>query len=178
MTGLVEALARSRLLPLVSPTSADEARRVLDERRPAVLEVALRHERALDALRAVAGSPDVLVGAGTVVTPAQVDLVVDAGAAFVVSPGFRPEVVERCLELGVDVLPGIATPGEVMGAVGLGLDTLKLFPAEVLGGVRYVDALAGPFPDVRLVPSGGVTEELAPAYLDRPNVLAVSRSLR
>jgi 2-dehydro-3-deoxyphosphogluconate aldolase/(4S)-4-hydroxy-2-oxoglutarate aldolase len=119
----------------------------------------------------------VLVGAGTVTTPAQVDRVVEAGAAFVVTPGFRPAVVERCLALGVDVLPGVATAGEIMGALDLGVDVVKLFPAEVLGGVALVDALAGPFPGVRLVPSGGVTAERAPDYLARPSVLAVSRSV-
>ena len=119
-------------------------------------------------------SPDLLSGGGGGGAAA----VVSAGAVFVVTPGFRPDVVERCLELGLDVLPGVATAGELMGALALGLDTVKLFPAEVLGGVAMVDALAGPFPDVRLVPSGGVTSQRAAAYLERPTVLAVSQSLQ
>jgi 2-dehydro-3-deoxyphosphogluconate aldolase/(4S)-4-hydroxy-2-oxoglutarate aldolase len=175
---LTDALAVSRLLPLVAPTMVDEARRAVDRVEGGVLEIALRHDCAIAALGAVAASPGVLVGAGTVRTVDQVDHVADAGAVFVVTPGFRPDVVERCLELGLDVLPGVATAGELMGALALGLDTVKLFPAEVLGGVAMVDALAGPFPDVRLVPSGGVTSQRAAAYLERPTVLAVSRSLQ
>jgi 2-dehydro-3-deoxyphosphogluconate aldolase/(4S)-4-hydroxy-2-oxoglutarate aldolase len=177
MSGLLDALARDRLLPLAVPAGPDEARRVVDTLEVGVLEIGLRREGALGALRAVAGHDRVLVGAGTVTTPAQVDRVVEAGAAFVVTPGFRPAVVERCLALGVDVLPGVATAGEIMGALDLGVDVVKLFPAEVLGGVALVDALAGPFPGVRLVPSGGVTAERAPDYLARPSVLAVSRSV-
>jgi 2-dehydro-3-deoxyphosphogluconate aldolase/(4S)-4-hydroxy-2-oxoglutarate aldolase len=177
VTRLEDALVRSRLLPLAVPASADEARRLVDGLDGGVLEIALRRDEALEALAAVTGRADVLVGAGTVRTVDQVDRVADAGAAFVVTPGFRPEIVERCLELGLDVLPGVATAGEVMGALGLGVDTVKLFPAEVLGGVALVAALAGPFPDVRMVPSGGVTAERAAAYLELPTVLAVSRSL-
>jgi 2-dehydro-3-deoxyphosphogluconate aldolase / (4S)-4-hydroxy-2-oxoglutarate aldolase len=178
MSRLSDVLARERLLPLAVPTGPEEARRLLDRAEVGVLEIALRNDGALEALRAVTGDPDVLIGAGTVTTPAQVDAVVDAGAAFVVTPGFLPAVVERCLDHGVDVLPGVATAGEVMGALALGLDTVKLFPAEVLGGLAMVDALAGPFPQVRLVASGGVTAEKAADYLARPTVLAVSRSLR
>jgi 2-dehydro-3-deoxyphosphogluconate aldolase/(4S)-4-hydroxy-2-oxoglutarate aldolase len=119
----------------------------------------------------------VLVGAGTVLTADQVDQAVEAGAAFIVTPGFSPAVVVRCLVLGVPVLPGVGSAGEVMAALEHGLDVVKLFPAALLGGPAMVDALAGPFPGVRLVPSGGVTAETAPDYLARPTVLAVSRSV-
>nr|WP_246416270.1 bifunctional 4-hydroxy-2-oxoglutarate aldolase/2-dehydro-3-deoxy-phosphogluconate aldolase [Nocardioides luti] len=141
-----------------------------------LVEVTLRSAAGLPGLALVAGRTDVLVGAGTVLTVAQVDAVVAAGAAYVVTPGFSPAVVERCLELGVPVLPGVATPGEVMAALALGLDTVKLFPARELGGPAMVDALRGPFPGLRVVPSGGITRDVAPDYLRRPGVLAVSGS--
>jgi 2-dehydro-3-deoxyphosphogluconate aldolase/(4S)-4-hydroxy-2-oxoglutarate aldolase len=178
---LHDALARERFLPLAVFSSTADTPAAVDEMVASgigVVEIGLRSTVAVDAISLVAGRADILVGAGTVTTLAQVEEVVDAGARFVVTPGFRPEVVERCLELGLDVLPGVATPGEVMGALALGITTVKLFPAAVLGGVATVDALAGAFPHVRLVPSGGITAELRPQYLARPNVLAVSGSWR
>jgi 2-dehydro-3-deoxyphosphogluconate aldolase/(4S)-4-hydroxy-2-oxoglutarate aldolase len=178
---LYDVLARERFLPLAVLSSTADTPAAVDEMLASgigVVEIGLRSAVAVDVIRAVVGNDAILVGAGTVTTPAQVDEVADAGAAFVVTPGFRPEVVERCLELGLDVLPGAATPGEIMGALALGITTVKLFPAAVLGAVAMVDALAGPFPQVRLVPSGGITAELAPQYLARPNVLAVSGSWR
>ena len=177
MTPFLETLARERLLPLASPASVDDARRAVDTVGSGLLEIALRRPGGLEALRAVAATPGVLVGAGTVLSAEQVDAVVDAGAAFVVTPGFSASVVDRCLVLGVPVLPGVSSAGEVMAALDLGVDVVKLFPAALLGGPAMADALAGPFPGVRLVPSGGVTAETAPDYLARPNVLAVSRSV-
>jgi 2-dehydro-3-deoxyphosphogluconate aldolase/(4S)-4-hydroxy-2-oxoglutarate aldolase len=178
MNDFLELLARDRALPLHVPCSADDAAGAVRRAQEAglgLLEVALRTPEAEDALASVATGP-VLVGAGTVLDVAQVERVVGLGAAFVVTPGFHRPVVERCLELGVPVLPGAATPGEVMAALALGLTTLKLFPARELGGPAYVRALAGPFPHVRLVPSGGVTREDAGDYLALDAVVAVSGS--
>jgi 2-dehydro-3-deoxyphosphogluconate aldolase/(4S)-4-hydroxy-2-oxoglutarate aldolase len=138
------------------------------------VEITLRTDAGLEALSTVAGRADVVVGAGTVTSTSQVDRVVAAGARFVVTPGFDRAVVERCLHHGVPVLPGVATPGEVMAAMGLGIDVVKVFPAGLLGGPPFADALAGPFPRLRIVPSGGVTRENAAGYLAKPNVLAVS----
>jgi 2-dehydro-3-deoxyphosphogluconate aldolase/(4S)-4-hydroxy-2-oxoglutarate aldolase len=178
VTGFLDRLARDRALPLLTPTAADDAVAAADrvaEAGLSTLEVALRTDLALTALTRAAAGP-VLVGAGTVRRAEQVDRVVDAGAGFVVTPGFHAPVIERCLELGVPVLPGIATPGEAMAALDLGLDAAKLFPAAQLGGPAAVRALAGPFPDLRLVPSGGVTRAGAEEYLALPTVLAVSGS--
>ncbi|MBZ5740973.1 bifunctional 4-hydroxy-2-oxoglutarate aldolase/2-dehydro-3-deoxy-phosphogluconate aldolase [Nocardioides mangrovi] len=178
---LLDVLARERFLPLAVVGHAAEAPALVDEIAAAghgLVEIALRTDAAVEAIAGVGGRTDVLVGAGTVTTTEQVDAVVDAGARFVVTPGFRADVVARCLDRGVDVLPGVATPGEVMAAVAVGLSTVKLFPAAVLGGPAMVDALAGPFPDVRVVPSGGITPDLVPVYLERPTVLAVSGSWR
>ena len=110
-------------------------------------------------------------------TADQVDAVAEAGARFVVTPGFSASVVLRCQELGIPVLPGVSSATEVMAALDLGIDVVKLFPAALLGGPAMADALAGPFPGVRLVASGGVSVQTAPDYLSRPNVVAISRSI-
>lgn len=176
---LREALARHRLLPVLTVSGADAGRSVAEALAAGglpVAEVTLRVEGALEALAAMAGRGDLLVGAGTVTTSAQVDAVVDAGAAFVVSPGFAPEVAERCRDRGVEHLPGVATPSEVMRALAHGLRTLKLFPAGLLGGPAAVRALAAPFPEVTFVPTGGVGAEQVGDYLADPAVTAVGGS--
>jgi 2-dehydro-3-deoxyphosphogluconate aldolase/(4S)-4-hydroxy-2-oxoglutarate aldolase len=139
-------------------------------------EITLRTAAGLDAIAAIRELPDFTVGAGTVLTPDDVDRVADAGARFVVSPGLAEDVVARALERGLDVVPGVATATEVQRAVRLGLDHLKLFPAGPLGGLGMIGALAGPFPDVRFLPSGGVSAANAADYLASPHVFAVSGS--
>ena len=141
-----------------------------------LLEVTLRTDEAIDAIRAISGMPDVVVGAGTVINADQVDRAADAGARYIVSPGLSAEVVERSAEHGLLCLPGVATPSEIMRALALGLDLVKMFPAETLGGVSALKAFAGPFPQVRFVPTGGITASSAPDYLALPAVLAVGGS--
>ena len=139
-------------------------------------EITLRTDAGPAAIAAASAVADFIVGAGTVLTPDDVDRVVDAGARFVVSPGLAEDVVERAIEHGLEVIPGVATATEVQRALRLGLSRLKLFPAGPLGGIAAVRALAGPFPDVRFLPSGGVTAENAGEYLASPSVFAVSGS--
>src|SRR4029079_17371763 len=141
-----------------------------------VAEVTFRTAIAVDAINRIAGDTDVLVGAGTVVRPEQVDEAVAAGARFIVTPGLSPGVVERCRELDVPVIPGVATATEVIAALDQRLDLLKLFPAEAVGGVALLKALRGPFPDVRFVPTGGITAANAASYLALPSVAAVGGS--
>jgi 2-dehydro-3-deoxyphosphogluconate aldolase/(4S)-4-hydroxy-2-oxoglutarate aldolase len=141
-----------------------------------VAEVTLRTAVAAEAIAMIAAETDVLVGAGTVVRPDQVDEAVAAGARFIVTPGLSGRVVERCRELDVLVIPGVATATEVIAALDLGLDLLKLFPAEAAGGVPLLRALRGPFPDVRFVPTGGVSAANAASYLALPSVAAVGGS--
>jgi 2-dehydro-3-deoxyphosphogluconate aldolase / (4S)-4-hydroxy-2-oxoglutarate aldolase len=141
-----------------------------------VAEVTFRTPVAEQCVREMASDPGLLVGAGTIVTAEQVDRAVAAGARFLVSPGLSPSVVRRADEHGVPVLPGVATPTEIIAALDLGIDVVKLFPAAQLGGVRTVRALAAPFPELRFVPTGGVTADLLPDYLAIPAVLAVGGS--
>ena len=141
-----------------------------------VAEVTFRTAVAAAAIRRIAGETDVLVGAGTVVRPEQVDEAVAAGARFIVTPGLSLRVIERCRELDVLVIPGVATATEVIAALDQGLDLLKLFPAEAAGGIALLRALRGPFPDVRFVPTGGITAANAASYLALPSVAAVGGS--
>lgn len=139
-------------------------------------EITLRTPAGMDAIAAVAGTPGFAVGAGTVLTRDDLERSVDAGATFLVSPGFDDELVERAQQLQVAVLPGVATGTEVQRAVKAGLDTVKFFPADRLGGLPTIAALAAPFAGVGFVPSGGVSSANAAEYLAHPAVPAISGS--
>ncbi|MBW8736286.1 MAG: bifunctional 4-hydroxy-2-oxoglutarate aldolase/2-dehydro-3-deoxy-phosphogluconate aldolase [Streptomyces turgidiscabies] len=139
-------------------------------------EVAFRTPDAEQVLKAMAAHGGLTVGAGTVLTAEQAERAVAAGARFVVSPGFDDEVIVKCRELGVPVIPGIATATELMRALRAGLDTVKLFPAEALGGLATLRALSAPFPQARFVPTGGIRAERLADYLAEPSVLAVGGS--
>jgi 2-dehydro-3-deoxyphosphogluconate aldolase/(4S)-4-hydroxy-2-oxoglutarate aldolase len=172
-------ICQHRLLPVITIEEAALASTlgaVLSDAGFPIAEITLRTPAALDAIAILARNPDFTVGAGTVLTSADVDRAVDAGARFVVSPGFSPAVVARCAERGVPHLPGVASPSEVMAAAAAGLHTAKLFPVSTLGGLAAIRALAGPFPTMRFVPLGGVTAANAGEYLEHPAVEAVGGS--
>lgn len=178
-SGAVQALAPAKLLPVLvidDATTAVHLGHALLEGGLGVAEVTFRTPGAEAALRAMAAVPGLCVGAGTVLDVGQVELAVQAGARFVVSPGLSTAVVRRCLELSVPVFPGVATPTEVMRAMDLGVEVVKLFPAEILGGPPALSALAGPFPAMRFIPTGGITAASAPSYLRHASVLAVGGS--
>ena len=175
----LSALRSARLVPVV----------VLDEVRDAaplaaalvagglpVAEVTFRTPAAAAAIGAMAERGDILLGAGTVLTPAQVDEAVAAGASYVVSPGLSRAVVERCREHGILALPGAVTATEIQAALELGLDTVKFFPAGTSGGAPAIAALAGPFGGVRFIPTGGIGPANLHEYLDIDVVVAVGGS--
>ena len=139
-------------------------------------EITLRTDAGLPAIAAVAETVGFAVGAGTVISLDDLERSADAGARFIVSPGLDDEIVERALELGLVVLPGVATGSEVQRAVKLGLDVVKFFPADRLGGLGTIAALSAPFVGVGFVPSGGVNAANAAEYLAHPAVPAVSGS--
>ena len=176
----VDALSAARLLPVVVLERADSAAPLADALLAGGLhcvEITFRTEAAPEAIAAIVDrSPDLVVGAGTVLTPRQVDQAVGAGARFVVSPGFGPAVVRRCQELGVPVFPGVATATEIQQALDAGVETVKFFPATLLGGPEMLRALSAPFRTMRFIPTGGVTAENLPDYLAVPSVLAVGGS--
>jgi 2-dehydro-3-deoxyphosphogluconate aldolase/(4S)-4-hydroxy-2-oxoglutarate aldolase len=136
-----------------------------------VLEVTLRTPVALQCMREiVAAVPEAIVGAGTLRSVADAEAAKDAGCLFGVSPGYTTEIGHACRNLGLPLLPGVATASEVMMAGADGYDFLKLFPATAVGGIALLKALAGPFPDVAFCPTGGITPETAPAFLALSNV--------
>ncbi len=169
-------LAGDRLLPVVilpDAAAAEPLAAALTSGGLRSIEVTLRTPAAIDAIKRLAASSELLVGAGTVLTPDQAERAVEAGARYVVCPGFSAAVVRRCKELDVPVFPGVATPTEIQMALEAGLTAVKFFPAEQLGGAPMVKALSAPFPGMRFVPTGGVTTANLGAYLSVPAVLAV-----
>jgi 2-dehydro-3-deoxyphosphogluconate aldolase/(4S)-4-hydroxy-2-oxoglutarate aldolase len=141
-----------------------------------IAEITFRSDAADRVIATMASRTDVRVGAGTVINSELVDRAVAAGATFIVTPGFSTPVVERCLELGIPVIPGVGGATDIMSALAYGLSVLKLFPVDALGGTQTVKALSGPFPQVRFVPTGGVTAANAGEYLALPSVTAVGGS--
>ena len=141
------------------------------------LEITLRTPQALDIVAAlVKNCPESLIGVGTVLTVEQLQQVQDLGASFAVSPGLSTTLVAAAQRLGLPLLPGVATPSEVMRAKELGVDTLKFFPAQAAGGIAMLKALAGPFPDILFCPTGGIDESNVAAYLELANVICVGGS--
>jgi len=141
------------------------------------IELTLRTPVALDAVRAISDEvPEILVGAGTVVTPGQAKEALDAGARFLVSPGSTPSLLAAMSDTGLPFLPGTSSVSEVLSALELGLTELKFFPAEAAGGTAYLRALAGPVPAARFCPTGGITPASAADYLALPNVGCVGGS--
>ena len=137
------------------------------------IEITFRTAAAGDALAAIRRErPAMLAGAGTILRPEQLRAAVAAGAQFVMTPGFSPAIVRGALEHQVPIIPGIATPSEVQLGLDAGVTVLKLYPAELLGGVAWLRALGAPFPEVSFVPSGGIDAENLAVYLEQQNVLA------
>ncbi|SNX58074.1 2-keto-3-deoxy-phosphogluconate aldolase [Streptomyces sp. TLI_55] len=135
------------------------------------IEVTLRTPAALEAIRAIAdGVPDAVVGAGTVVTPDQVTECVRAGARFLVSPGWTDVLLDAMRASGVPFLPGVSTASEVVALLERGVREMKFFPAQAAGGTAYLKSLAGPLPQARFCPTGGIGPANAPDYLSLPNV--------
>ncbi|TQS41213.1 bifunctional 4-hydroxy-2-oxoglutarate aldolase/2-dehydro-3-deoxy-phosphogluconate aldolase [Cryptosporangium phraense] len=173
-----DELARIRVLPVVvidDPGRCVPLAHALAEGGVPCAEITLRTPDALDAVAAVADLEGFLVGAGTVVGSSQLDRAVDAGARFAVSPGFDRELSLAASGRGIALIPGVATASEVLAAGAAGHSTVKLFPAAQLGGAGMISALRGPFPDVRFVPSGGISLDNAAEY-DLDAVLTVSTS--
>ena len=140
-------------------------------------EVTFRTDAAEQSIRIMSEKfPDMLVGAGTVLTKEQVDRAVNAGAKFIVSPGFDPEIVKYCLEIDIPVCPGIQTPTELIQAVNMGLDHVKFFPAENAGGLSMINAVGAAFPKVKFMPTGGVNAKNVVDYLKSDRIFCCGGS--
>lgn len=175
-----EILSAGAVVPVMAIedlSSAVDLAHALVEGGIPTLEITLRTEHGIKAIELIKKEvPDAIVGAGTVINGEQLKAVENAGAEFAISPGFNTSFAKAAGRSGIAVIPGIATPGELMLALEHGIDTLKLFPAEVAGGRAMLKALHGPFPQVKFCPTGGITPETAPEYLKLPNVLCVGGS--
>ena len=142
-----------------------------------VLEVTLRTPVALDCMRAIAAEvPEALLGAGTVLSAADLDAAAKAGAVFAISPGASPALLEAARNSPIPFLPAVMTPSDVITAMDAGFDTFKLFPAAQAGGMAMLKAMGGPFPQARFCPTGGIDAASAPAFLALPNVACVGGS--
>lgn len=172
-----EILSAGAVVPVMAiddiNTAVDLAHALVEGGIP-TLEITLRTEHGLKAIELIAKEvKGAIVGAGTVINGEQLKAVEDAGAVFAISPGLHTSLAKASLESGIPLIPGVATPGEVQLALEHGIDTLKLFPAEVVGGQAMLKALYGPYAQVRFCPTGGITLATAPEYLKLPNVLCV-----
>ncbi len=142
-----------------------------------VAEVTFRTDAAEESIRIMKEKfPQMLVGAGTVLTTEQVDRAVAAGAEFIVSPGFNPRVVKHCMEKGVLMTPGCNNPSAIEGAMELGLDVVKFFPAEASGGLKAIKAMAAPYGNLKFMPTGGINEKNISEYLSFPKIIACGGS--
>lgn len=168
------------VVPLVQaddPAVAIETSRALAAGGLTVAEVVFRTDRALECLQAVADEvPEMIAGAGTVLSAAQATQAIANGARFVVSPGLDDGVVAACREADIPVYPGIYTPSELQRAFNLGLDVVKYFPAGIAGGVKGIKAVAGVFRTMRFMPTGGISAANLADYLEIPSVLACGGS--
>lgn len=175
-----DVLELSPVIPVVVLDSAQQAvplARALLRGGIRVIEVTLRTPAGVDSIRAVAQEvPDMVVGAGTVLSSEQVAAVARAGAQFVVTPGSPPRLLDATIESGLPLLPGAGTLTEMLTLAERGLTAMKFFPAEASGGRPFLVAAAGPCPQLRFCPTGGVTPENAPDYLTLPNVRCVGGS--
>lgn len=142
-----------------------------------MMEITFRTAAARDSIAAVAREvPEMLVGAGTVVNLEQLDAALDAGAKFIVSPGSDEAIIAACVAKGVPIFPGVVTPSELMIGLRHGLTVFKFFPAENYGGLKTIKALSGPFPQVKFIPTGGISEKNAAEYFASNRILAVGGS--
>ena len=177
---IFEKLSLAGLVPVIKVEDANDAVplcRALSEGGLPVAEITFRTAAAEQAIRNVSSAlPEVILGAGTVLSVDQVKRAVDAGAKFIVSPGLNPNVVRHCLEKGVPAAPGCCTPSEIEQAIELGLSVVKFFPAEAMGGLKTIKALAAPYTGLRFMPTGGINASNLRSYLEYPRVLACGGS--
>lgn len=177
---LYNRIGKTAIIPVIKLNRVEEAvplaQALLAGGIP-VAEVTFRTEAAAEGIAAIRREvPQMLVGAGTVLTTDQAIAAVEAGAQFVVSPGSNGKIIDRVLAAGVAMIPGVATPSEIEAAMERGLNVLKFFPAEALGGIAMLKALSGPYSQIKFVPTGGVGPDNLKDYLHQKNVLAVGGS--
>ncbi len=173
-------LLQAGILPVITVDSLDQARAVTDallEGGLPAIELTLRTPVAMEALATLKRErPELVVGAGTVLSELQMLQSIDAGADFLVTPGTPPVLADLLADAPIPVVPGAATPTEFLGLMGRGFRVCKLFPASAVGGLQMLKGLAGPLAELKLCPTGGISEDTAGQYLSQPNVLCIGGS--
>lgn len=180
MNQALTLMEQTKVVPVIQinevADAAPLAKALMDNGLP-IAEVTLRSEAALESIRIMRETcPELLVIAGTVITPEQAEQAYEAGAQLVVSPGFNPRTIEFCQKMNIPVIPGVATPGEMEQAMNFGLSVLKFFPAEANGGVTMLKAVSAPYQKLRFMPTGGITTSNINSYLALPNVVCCGGS--
>lgn len=180
MNKVLEKINEIKIVPVVVLNNVEDAKplaKALMEGGLPCAEVTFRTDAAEESIKEIKKAfPDMLLGAGTVLTVEQVDRAVAAGAEFIVSPGINPNIVKYCLDKGVPIVPGIMTPSEIEIALSLGLEVVKFFPAEPAGGLKMIKALAAPYTAVKFMPTGGINEKNIQSYLEFNKVIACGGS--
>ncbi|HFQ4861014.1 TPA: bifunctional 4-hydroxy-2-oxoglutarate aldolase/2-dehydro-3-deoxy-phosphogluconate aldolase [Vibrio vulnificus] len=176
MSSIKEQLKALKVIPVIAIDRAEDIiplGKVLAENGLPAAEITFRSAAAAEAIRLLRETqPDMLIGAGTVLNREQAIAAKEAGATFIVSPGFNPNTVKACQEIGIDIVPGVNNPSTVEAALEMGLTTLKFFPAEASGGINMVKSLLAPYTDIELMPTGGINPANIKDYLAIPRVLA------
>ncbi|HHU02842.1 MAG TPA: bifunctional 4-hydroxy-2-oxoglutarate aldolase/2-dehydro-3-deoxy-phosphogluconate aldolase [Christensenellaceae bacterium] len=176
----VEIIKNIGIIPVINipnPTLAEPLAKALSDGNLPLIEVTLRNDSALESIKRIKEAyPDMLVGAGTVLSCEQVEQALEAGAEYIVTPGFNPKVVKKCLDSNVPVIPGCVTPAEIEAGREMGLRIFKFFPSEQLGGVKTIKELCGPYRDISFVATSGITIQNIPSYLASEHVAAVGGS--
>ena len=180
MTEVLTRIEKIGIVPVVVLDRAEDATLLADALIKGGLpcaEVTFRTAAAEESIKLMSEKfPEMLIGAGTVLSPEQVDRAVAAGASFIVSPGTNPKVVKYCKDKNIPIVPGVCTPTEVEAALELGLDTLKFFPAEPAGGLKMIKAMAAPYTTVRFMPTGGIGADNVGEYLSYSRIIACGGS--
>lgn len=180
MNAVLEQFGKIGIIPVVVLDDVKDALplgKALIEGRLPCAEVTFRTDAAEESIRQMSEAyPDLLVGAGTVLTTEQVDRAVAAGAKFIVSPGLNPTTVKYCQEKGIPVCPGVVTPGEIEKALELGLDVVKFFPAEPSGGLPMIKAMCAAYTKLKVMPTGGINAKNVVDYLKCDKILACGGS--
>ncbi|MBQ7109100.1 MAG: bifunctional 4-hydroxy-2-oxoglutarate aldolase/2-dehydro-3-deoxy-phosphogluconate aldolase [Clostridia bacterium] len=180
MENLINKISETGIVPVVVLNDAKDAvplAKALKNGGINCAEVTFRTDAAEESIKRIAKEfPDMLIAAGTVLTPKQADAAMAAGAAFIVSPGLNPAVVKHCIDKGYPIIPGVCTPTEVEAAMSLGLSYLKFFPAEAAGGVKMIKAMAAPYTKIKFMPTGGVNVKNVADYLNCKAVFACGGS--
>lgn len=176
MSTTLDKLKELKVIPVIAIDRAEDIvplGKALAENGLPAAEITFRSDAAEEAIRLLReAQPDMLIGAGTILNREQAIAAKEAGATFIVSPGFNPNTVKACQEIGIDIVPGVNNPSTVEAALEMGLKTLKFFPAEASGGIAMVKSLLAPYTDIELMPTGGISSKNINDYLAIPRVIA------